>query len=149
MTPSARDAMVGVDSTPVYIFHPLVPYRMKMVLPRAKLILLLRDPTERCAVYVSWFPGSVTETGSSRAGKLRVPFRLGCCNVEPFGTQPVRSLHRGPVEAWRARPLACLDYLPSRTLLFYSQPCGCCEPFLDSSQQPRRMCSCSSGVPAF
>lgn len=47
MDPIARDTMAGVDSTPEYIFHPLVPYRLKMVLPRAKFIVLLRDPTER------------------------------------------------------------------------------------------------------
>lgn len=39
--------MAGVDSSPVYVFHPLVPYRIKMVLPRVKFVLLLRDPTER------------------------------------------------------------------------------------------------------
>ncbi len=45
--PVDRDTMVGVDSTPLYALHPLVPYRMKMVLPRARIVLLLRDPTER------------------------------------------------------------------------------------------------------
>lgn len=44
---SARDKMATVDSTPIYTFYPLVPFRMKMVLPRAKLIIILRDPTER------------------------------------------------------------------------------------------------------
>lgn len=47
MAPGARDSKAGVESTPVYVFHPLVPYRIKMVLPRAMFILLLRDPTER------------------------------------------------------------------------------------------------------
>lgn len=44
---SDRDKMLTVDSTPLYAFYPLAPYRMKMVLPRAKLIIVVRDPTER------------------------------------------------------------------------------------------------------
>ncbi|CAN0303803.1 unnamed protein product [Ectocarpus fasciculatus] len=39
--------MVTVDSTPMYFFFPLAPYRMKLVLPAARLVLILRDPTER------------------------------------------------------------------------------------------------------
>ncbi|CAN0109099.1 unnamed protein product [Ectocarpus sp. 4 AP-2014] len=45
--PSKRDTMATVESTPVYFFFPLAPYRMKMVLPAARLVLILRDPTER------------------------------------------------------------------------------------------------------
>ncbi|CAM9754238.1 unnamed protein product [Scytosiphon promiscuus] len=36
-----------VESSPRYILSPLAPYRMKMVRPRAKLVVVLRDPTER------------------------------------------------------------------------------------------------------
>ncbi|CAN0421956.1 unnamed protein product, partial [Discosporangium mesarthrocarpum] len=38
---------VVVESSPRYIFHPLVPYRMKMVMPNVKMVVLLRDPVER------------------------------------------------------------------------------------------------------
>lgn len=38
---------VIVDSSPRYSFHPLVPYRIKMVRPGAKFVVVLRDPTDR------------------------------------------------------------------------------------------------------
>lgn len=44
----ARDgAAVTGDSSPYYLFHPLVPERLKAFAPDAKLIVLLRDPVER------------------------------------------------------------------------------------------------------
>lgn len=36
------------DITPYYLFHPQVAQRIKALLPRARLIVLLRDPVERC-----------------------------------------------------------------------------------------------------
>ena len=36
-----------VESSPRYILSPVAPYRMKMVRPRAKLVVVLRDPTDR------------------------------------------------------------------------------------------------------
>ena len=41
-----NDAKV-YEATPVYIFNPLVPQRIFETLPNVKLILLLRNPTER------------------------------------------------------------------------------------------------------
>jgi hypothetical protein len=35
------------DSTPYYLFHPLVPERLHETLPEAKLIVLLRNPSRR------------------------------------------------------------------------------------------------------
>lgn len=52
-TPSkvnSSDTHVTIASSPRYIFNPLAPYRMKMVQPHPRLILLLRDPTERYVV---------------------------------------------------------------------------------------------------
>ncbi|CAM9915004.1 unnamed protein product, partial [Hapterophycus canaliculatus] len=46
---AAMSRGVIVESSPRYILSPLAPYRMKMVRPRAKLVLVLRDPTERHA----------------------------------------------------------------------------------------------------
>lgn len=37
----------GVESSPEYMVNPLAPYRMRMVYPHAKIIVLLRDPTDR------------------------------------------------------------------------------------------------------
>ena len=36
------------EITPYYIFHPYAPQRIAELLPHARLIVLLRDPVERC-----------------------------------------------------------------------------------------------------
>ena len=36
------------DITPFYLFHPDAPERIHALLPKARLIVLLRDPVERC-----------------------------------------------------------------------------------------------------
>ena len=36
------------EITPFYLFHPAVPQRIKSLLPKVRLIVLLRDPVERC-----------------------------------------------------------------------------------------------------
>lgn len=38
---------LNIDSSPYYLFHPAVPRRMHVLLPDAKLIVLLRDPVRR------------------------------------------------------------------------------------------------------
>lgn len=38
---------VCIDATPMYLFNPLAPARIKTLLPTAKLIILLRNPVER------------------------------------------------------------------------------------------------------
>ncbi|CAN0090885.1 unnamed protein product, partial [Ectocarpus fasciculatus] len=43
----AAGVTVTVESSPMYIFYPLAPYRMKMVQPHARLVVVLKDPTAR------------------------------------------------------------------------------------------------------
>jgi hypothetical protein len=38
---------LNLDSSPYYLFHPLVPQRAHALLPNARLIVLLRDPVRR------------------------------------------------------------------------------------------------------
>ncbi|MCJ8294463.1 MAG: sulfotransferase domain-containing protein [Colwellia sp.] len=38
---------ISIDATPMYLFNPLAPARIKKLLPKAKLIILLRNPVER------------------------------------------------------------------------------------------------------
>jgi hypothetical protein len=38
---------LNLDSSPYYLFHPLVPQRARALVPDAKLIVLLRDPVRR------------------------------------------------------------------------------------------------------
>ena len=42
---------VIVDSSPEYIVSPIAPYRIKMVRPSAKFVLVIRDPTDRYVIY--------------------------------------------------------------------------------------------------
>ena len=37
----------NLDSSPYYLFHPLVPARARALVPQARLIVLLRDPVRR------------------------------------------------------------------------------------------------------
>lgn len=41
-----REILTG-ESSPYYLFHPLVPQRLRAALPAAKLIVLLRNPVDR------------------------------------------------------------------------------------------------------
>ena len=43
----AGEPGLNIDSSPYYLFHPLAAERMRALLPRAKLIVLLRDPVRR------------------------------------------------------------------------------------------------------
>ena len=36
------------DITPYYLFHPDAPQRIRSLLPRVRMVVLLRDPVERC-----------------------------------------------------------------------------------------------------
>jgi hypothetical protein len=40
-------AGVNIDSSPYYLFHPLVPQRAHALVPDARLVVLLRDPVRR------------------------------------------------------------------------------------------------------
>src|SRR5690348_6863383 len=42
-----RQAFVTGEASPVYLFHPHVPARVKQALPAVKLIVLLRNPVDR------------------------------------------------------------------------------------------------------
>ena len=44
--PHAED-IVG-DHSPYYLFHPLVPKRVHAISPKMKIIMILRNPVERC-----------------------------------------------------------------------------------------------------
>ena len=44
--PAAQEQRCG-EITPYYLFHPEVPKRVHALLPKARLIVLLRDPVER------------------------------------------------------------------------------------------------------
>jgi len=41
-----KEPYLVVDASPLYIFHPQVPQRVKKVLPNAKLIVIMRNPVD-------------------------------------------------------------------------------------------------------
>jgi hypothetical protein len=43
----ASEPGLSIDSSPYYLFHPLVPARLHTLLPEARLVVLLRDPVRR------------------------------------------------------------------------------------------------------
>ena len=43
----ARPGQLRGDITPYYLFHPRAPQRIRVLLPRVRMIVLLRDPVER------------------------------------------------------------------------------------------------------
>ncbi|MCT7979954.1 sulfotransferase domain-containing protein [Laspinema olomoucense] len=45
--PESEKQMLTGEATPYYLFHPLVPRRVKNLFPQVKLIVLLRNPVER------------------------------------------------------------------------------------------------------
>jgi hypothetical protein len=38
---------ISLEATPMYLFHSLVPGRIRALIPKCKIIILLRDPVER------------------------------------------------------------------------------------------------------
>lgn len=44
----ARPGQLRGDITPYYLFHPQAAERIRRLLPKARLLVLLRDPVERC-----------------------------------------------------------------------------------------------------
>ncbi|CAM9637302.1 unnamed protein product, partial [Discosporangium mesarthrocarpum] len=65
---------VVVESSPRYVVHPLVPYRMKMVMPLAKIIIVLRDPTER------WGGGGMDVRVGGIITHSRAYYTPNCCH---------------------------------------------------------------------
>jgi hypothetical protein len=50
------------EATPYYLFHPQVPARVASVTPRAKLLVLLRDPVDRAYSHYEWMRKHQFET---------------------------------------------------------------------------------------
>jgi hypothetical protein len=80
-----RRRWLAGEATPLYLFHPLAPERIKRTLPEAKLIVLLRNPVDRA---YSHYQHQV------RAGKERLSF------AEAIEREPERL--RGEIEKMRA-----------------------------------------------
>ena len=68
---------LNIDSSPYYLFHPLVPQRARGLLPDARLIALLRDPVRRAYSHYWHERDKGRETLSFEAAIDAEPERLG------------------------------------------------------------------------
>lgn len=78
--PPVSESRWFLDSSPSYLFHPLVPARIQKTLPNSKLIVLLRNPADRA---VSHYFHNLRQKRETRAfpraiveEKLSIEFEL-------------------------------------------------------------------------
>jgi len=68
---------LNLDSSPYYLSHPLAPQRAQALVPRARLIVLLRDPVRRAYSHYWHERDKKRETLSFEAALAAEPARLG------------------------------------------------------------------------
>lgn len=68
---------LNLDSSPYYLFHPAVPQRLHDLVPKAKLIVLLRDPVRRAYSHYWHERDKKRETLSFEDAIAAEPERLG------------------------------------------------------------------------
>ena len=81
----ARRGQRRGDITPYYLFHPQAPDRIRTLLPKAKLIVLLRDPLERALSQVFHARRHGFETLEVADALAAEPQRLA--SGDPFSVQ--------------------------------------------------------------
>jgi hypothetical protein len=69
------DGITG-EASPYYLFHPLVPARLRALLPDARLIVVLRDPVERAVSHHNHELADGFETLTLREAIEAEPLRL-------------------------------------------------------------------------
>ena len=93
-----RDARRGQrrgDITPFYLFHPDVPARIRALLPRARMIVLLRDPVERALSQVfharrhGFETLEVADALAAEPERLAIRQRLQLPEAQLCGAQPL------------------------------------------------------------
>jgi hypothetical protein len=72
---------LNLDSSPYYLFHPAVPARLHALLPRARLIVLLRDPVRRAYSHYWHERDKGRETLGFEEAIAAEPGRLGTCEA--------------------------------------------------------------------
>ena len=66
--------MLTGESSPSYLSHPNAPARVARAVPRAKLLVLLRDPAERAASHWAW---CLRQCGETRTLREAVEAEIG------------------------------------------------------------------------
>ena len=75
--PYAWDRRITGEASPFYLFHPQVPTRVRQDVPRAKIIILLRDPVERAFSHYRMNVKDGTETLSFEEALAAEGQRIG------------------------------------------------------------------------
>ena len=73
---SCRNASYFLDSSPFYLFHPQVAERIYRYFPKAKFIVLLRNPAERAVSHYQMNKKRSVEMLSLKDALLQEPLRL-------------------------------------------------------------------------
>jgi Sulfotransferase domain len=97
------------ESSPSYLAHPNVPARLARALPRAKLLVLLRDPALRAASHWAWCLRQCGETRSFRdavEAEIGPPGDRGGLRIPPDKrvNDPLvvrRGIYQPQLERWR------------------------------------------------
>jgi hypothetical protein len=97
------------ESSPSYLSHPNAPARVARAVPRAKLLVLLRDPAERAASHWAWCLRQCGETRTLREAveaEIGPPGDTGGIRVPPDKrvNDPLvvrRGLYLPQLERWR------------------------------------------------
>jgi hypothetical protein len=135
----ARAARIGTErvvtgeACPYYVFHPLVPERVRALLPEVRLILMLRDPVSRAyshhlhEVARGFEHLSFEDAIDAEAERLKGEEERICREPEynSFNHQHYSYLARGryleQIERWRALfPAEQMHIVDSRT--FFAEP---------------------------
>lgn len=78
----ARPEQLCGEITPFYLFHPDVPTRIHALLPEVRMIVLLRDPVERCLSQIFHARKRGFETLMPEEAIAAEPSRLQCGDPE-------------------------------------------------------------------
>ena len=99
---------LAYETSPLYLFHPLAPQRVASSLPSVKMIVVLRDPTER-AISHYWFerasgrePLSIGQAMDAEEARLASARASGDYNSDAFvwKSYKARGEYAGQLERW-------------------------------------------------
>jgi hypothetical protein len=126
------------EAAPLYMFHPLVAGRVADLMPRARMIVLLRDPVERAFSHWKERRGEGVEPLDFAAALEAEPSRTagGDENAFDWYSYRARGRYLEHLEPWLRRfDRSQLLFVPSET--FYREPAASYQRILEFIGLPR------------
>ncbi|MDR3646441.1 MAG: sulfotransferase domain-containing protein [Candidatus Babeliales bacterium] len=117
------------EASPFYLYHPLVPERVFKLLPKTKLIVLLRDPVERAiSDYFYTYPGMSFEEALQKEVEI-IKQELDKINNDQYYdiysiikySYLTRGIYIDQIKRWR-------EYFPKEQMLFLIYDDLCNDP---------------------